>query len=400
MRDMEEFFGGPAEVGGLMPLFGATDNPTISGKEYLRSGIIKAIAGYSDLLTKLPGMIWNVGTLLGSGSAVGADAYVVHAGSTYYAFASGVTPKYSATLAAWAAVGNDSSTAPRDAFSFGVYAIEVTSGSCYYFSGSLGAAIAGISNRNCGAANAAGTLGVLCFMPTGVGSIHTSTDGVAWTSRTPSGGTAGGIYRAAWSIPAGAFIYLRSDGNAYTTADGYTLTAQGSCGVASVAIENLASRFNLSLADRNLFSVKGTYGGAANTCCLVKTLDGITYTAATWLSLTGISPASTPVISNVNGTLVAIIRFESKASDAGVVFTSADSGDTWTRAAVPMLAESPYSAKLANVQYLNASIVSVDSEGYLGIHASLAATHIGMPVARQVAGIAGTSTVTDYVRIK
>lgn len=90
-----------------------------------------------------------------------------------------------------------------------------------------------------------GSLWVACNSSTATaGFIFTSTNGVTWTSRTPSGGTSGiATGTAIWFSAAGVFVYFN---NASSTtlgnysANGYTLTSLPTMdvpGVASSAIE-------------------------------------------------------------------------------------------------------------------------------------------------------------------
>ncbi len=90
-----------------------------------------------------------------------------------------------------------------------------------------------------------GSLWVACHSSTATaGFIFTSTDGIAWTSRTPSGGTSA-IFTGTtiWFSSAGVFVYFNSASSTTLgnySANGYTLTSlptMGVSGVASSAIE-------------------------------------------------------------------------------------------------------------------------------------------------------------------
>lgn len=98
-----------------------------------------------------------------------------------------------------------------------------------------------------------GSLWVACHSSTATaGFIFTSTDGITWTSRTPSGGTSAIVTGTTiWFSAAGVFVYFNSASSTTLgnySANGYTLTSLPTMGVSDIA-------YSVIEVDGNLYFV-------------------------------------------------------------------------------------------------------------------------------------------------
>lgn len=119
-----------------------------------------------------------------------------------------------------------------------------------------------------------GTLAVMCSTTqNSLGKIYTSTNGLAWTARTPTGGNTGALQVsiAHWSPIANKFIYIDSSNNFYTTSDGYTLTS-------------ITTPTNFSLNSTMVNNACGALAASSTSSTIIcgggsiyRTTDGITY---------------------------------------------------------------------------------------------------------------------------
>lgn len=388
MSNLADFLGGGAvPIGGLLSIAGAPSLIADNGAEYLKTGVLASAAGYGALIASNPGLRCNVVTAEpGTDRSVG---YVTAVGAAYY-YCNGTDVSYNG--AAMSFFGADIKASPasgirkggREAFTIGGKLVVVGAGTEHY---TLNAGVATLQSPAvtfyCGAANAAGDLAVLAAAASGAGGIYTSTNGTAWTSRTPNG--AGSIYLAVWSPAANAFIYVTSSAIAYTTPDGYTLTNRGAISASVSGLTTLGGNSSAASSPTStLLSIQGYKGTISNTVnVLVRTTDGITYTSRFAADVFGMS--GTPVISYINGAYYAVIGTN--------IFKSTDDGLTF--AALPQVVNTLYPGvdlALSRDAAGNFAVVHRNSNGptFSSIADLAATTHVGVPV-----GSANT-----YVRTK
>jgi hypothetical protein len=421
MSNLAQFFGGAVPIGGVIPMWGVGINPTISGMEYLRSGSVKAVAGYESTAVACPGLAHSVVTQA-SNTAINTNASrtVRFAGSHYYVMGTGgsATGPFAATslTATWGAVTVDAHGHCDDAFTFNAYCWHLANqvGTIYRLSGTTGLAVTvtAVTPYYCGAVNAAQNLGVILATSEAVGGrIFTSTTGATWTSRTPSGGDANALYFAVWQPVGPSFAYVNAAGVMFTTTDGFTLTNRGTpSGVTNPQgtfqsggnTVGAASSYSAANSNATLFSYRCTFNSIINQNVLVRSANGTTFTASLWSSLLGFTPTATPRVFENAGVFYAYVPSSSmRTVDDPWLFQSTD-GVTWTQIAKPMNAANNIANGIQEIRYLNGLffILPTGSQTVPSYSlTSLATTHIGVPLASNEV-TASNATVTNYVRIK
>ena len=413
--------GGGVPVGGLANFWGVGLNPTINGVEYLRSGVMKAISGYSALLTAAPGLCYNVTTATNTNAGINNATTMRHAGSGYYVFcSSGTQPYYATSLTATgAATTVDTDVTVNDAFAFNTHLMHVTNTAAtfYRITAGAGTSIAVLAGATyiSGAVNAAGTLGLIaCDTAAVAGNIYTSTNGTAWTSRTPSGGSGDLPYFTVWQPLTSTFAILSSSARIYTTADGFALTNQGvtasyttvsPVGSYSGSVAAAASSYCAADSTATLFSCTANFGGAASRLTLMRSTNGTTFTGSLWSTLLGFTPTVLPKISVQGGVFIAYFPgVTTRLNDASTAsaFQSADGGATWTPLPIPMNTAQGLSATITEFRYMNSLwtvMPTAQQSNPPFTVSSLSATHVGMPIAQTQTNAALVIT-TSYARIK
>jgi hypothetical protein len=421
MSTLSQFTGGGSPVGSLLPMWGVPTNPTIGGAEYLRTGSVKSITGYTQLLTTAPRLCFTVSTQPNNTVAhINPATAIRYAGSNYYVMGSsnGGAP-YTATslTSTWVNPTVDTDVTLSDLFTFNSYCYHFVTASLviYRLSGAVGLSVNLTSGNTyfCGAVNTAGNLGVaVSTMDAVAGRIHTSTTGATWTSQTPSGGSATQALFAVWQPVSSTFAYMDGNGLIHTTANGYTLTNRGTPSGLTVVqsvytggtntTKGAQSSFCAASSSVTLLSVRGTLSGVVNQQILIRSADGINFTATPWSSLIGFTPSATPKISEQAGVFIAILpAVTGRITDTESAWQSTD-GVTWSPLPIPMNTAQGLTALINEYRYMNGSYVVLTDSSQVTppfTVASLAATHVGVPLASTVLTSNG-ATLTHYVRIK
>lgn len=398
-RSLDEI-SAPVPVGGLLQLAGASGpNPTIDGAEYLKTSVLKAIAGYEGLVSSAVDVTAVVATPALTVQSAVDGALIAANGYTYGGpAASGTALRYTTNPVgvAWQDVAVASS-AVTDAFVFGTRAIIVPSVSSLFslLNGALTTVTMTLS-QNSGAANDAGTLAVTARSVNGVaGNITTSTNGTAWTDRTPTGGFSSTVVACDWNQPGGLFFFVGQNGHVYTAADGYTLTDRGAiAGATAVSISGNAFKSKARSATSSIMLLTLTIGGVT-TPHIVRTTDGVTYSAtplATTLQLDGFAPVLSARITYIAGKYV-IYQASASGVASSIFYTSADDGLTWQKNSVPVNPALPTTALALLAPGNSGQILALYSTTVLTVLPGLTATHVG--VSKPLSDVA-----PYYVRIK
>lgn len=424
MSVFTQFVGDSVPFGQLFGLWDYRNNPTVNGVEYLKTGVIKAISGYSTLVANYPALSLNVqpGTAYSfTSSNTATNAYLTD-GTRYYVFNSVSNPRYGTNVtSAWTSTLTGTPQKATDACRFGTSTTLIAINSAdatqnQYVIGTAATTIATTTvAMNVLASNTAGTLAVMANSNTAAANnIWTSTNGTAWTSRTPAGATGTDVFsRAMWSTVGNCFVYFgNSASTVYTTTDGFTLTSRGvPTGLASGASGTSGTgnnKYCASSASSTLFSVIQNSVGY-----IVKTTNGTSYTATPITSLfDAIAENSAPTLVYLNSAYYALFPTGLDVPTPRL-FKSTDEGTTWTK--VPSIFISPYAFLSATAFYtdylalMNGNIIAFTvvssglSNGYYGVLNSYdTATHIGLPLASvQVAGNTSIFNAPNYyIRIK
>lgn len=391
----------PVPVGGLLQLAGASGpNPTINGAEYLKTSVLKAIAGYEGLVSSAVDITAIVATP-GKSTAGAAEAFIVAANGWLYAMGNGASTPYTTSdpiNVAWSPRG--ASTTATDAFTIGSRAIAVTAAGLLSFLDGVRTDVSTATVQTVGAANDAGTLGVTAANLNGVsGHVMTSTDGAVWTARTSTGGPgiSNGVTLCDWSQPGGVFMFPNPNGNMYTAANGFTLTNRGSIAGATAAALQItvnAIQSRARSATSNLMLLNLTIGGVT-ALYIVRTTDSVAYSAtplATALQLDGFAPPLSARITYIAGKYV-IYQASASGVASSIFYTSSDDGLTWQKYSVPVNPALPTTVLARLMPGNSGQILALYSTAALTVLPGLTATHVG--IAKPLSDAA-----PYYVRIK
>jgi hypothetical protein len=405
MSNLSQFFssgGNSIPLGGVLGISGASASYVEGNLEYLKFGSWKSIVGYEALATAAPGAVFITGTL---GKNVLA-ARTVRKNTVWYLI--------SDAYAAWSATLDGTfgtvtfSNALYDVVSFnGVIVIWSNSPTnSRYLQGTASYDLPTTALRYCGATNSTGTLGVAFnSFNGGAGSSTSSTDGTTWTNRTPTNiVSSGAAVAAVWSPVSNNFVVCTTAGNLVTTADAITCTNRGiPSGLTLINITPAgrpASDYVAASAGVTLISVWGTYQGVANTPLLIRTVDGVTFTATPFTAL------GMDVYGSRVGLMYDGIHFYASAHDnprtySATVWRSVD-GLTWEiapRLLDPLVASTVLSG---NLYYINNTYINMPTtSGSPVFTSSLTPTHVGVPViSYQVQMATTTALIQNYLRIK
>lgn len=390
----------PVPVGGLLQLAGASGpNLVIDGAEYLKTSVLKSIAGYEALLTSAVDLTVAVGTpglstiSDASGVLLAANGWLYGVGSS-----SSLPSKTSDPLTvAWSSLGGVAAV-PTDGFVFGTRGVIVAGSTIWSLLNGTRTDITPTVAQTVGAANDAGTLAVTAANLNGVaGHITTSTDGLTWTDRTSTGGVgiSNGVALCDWSQPGGVFMYVNPNGHVYTASNGYTLTDRGAiAGATAASVASTPFKSRSRSATSNLMLLNLTIGGVSSPY-IVRTTDGVAFTAtlaATALALDGFVTATGLAITRVDGKYV-IYRSAASGVTSSIYYTSSDDGLTWQRGSVPINPAMPTTALLLLAPGNSGQVLAMYTAFNLAVLTSLSATHVG--IAKNLSAV-----MPYYVRIK
>lgn len=422
MSSFTQFTGSNVPFGQLVPLWDDRNNPTVNGIEYLKTGVIKGLTGYSSLVSDFPSLGLNVqtGTAYGYTGAANSTHFYLTDGTRYYVFSNNATPNYGTSVTSAWTTSLSGGNAVNDVCRFGtsgtLIAVGNTTSNNFYVSGTSGTAFTTTGGiMKVVASNTAGTLAVLgaFTLNGGAGYIYTSTNGTTWTSRTPTAGAGEDLVRAMWSPVGNCFVYINSAATVYTTTDGFTLTSRGVptnlvVGTVGTGLGN--NNHCASSASSTLFAVTQN-----SVRYIVKTTNGTSYTATAVSSLFPNNLSTTtipPKLVYMNGAYYALFSQPINYPQSNL-YKSVDEGATWTAVANIFIApyarasNGPYFIDYVNVfngNIIATSIVSAATAGVYGVLSSYdTANFIGLPYGTaQLAGLAVTDTNVPnyYVRIK
>lgn len=405
MSNLSQFFssrGNSIPLGGVLGISGASASYVEGNLEYLKFGSWKSIVGYEALAAAAPGAVFVAGT---SGKAI-EIARTVRKNLVWY-FISDAYAAWSATLDGTFGTVTFSN-ALYDVVSFNNI-IVIWSNSptnSRYLQGTASYDLPTSDLRYCGATNSTGTLGVAFnAFNGGAGSSTSSTNGTTWTDRTPTNIVGSGTAVAAvWSPVSNDFVVCTTTGNLITTTNAITCTNRGIPSgltlINTTPAGRPASDYVAASAGVTLISVWGTYQGVANTPLLIRTVDGVTFTATPFTAL------GMDVYGSIVGLMYDGIHFYASAHDnprhySDVVWRSVD-GLTWE--VVPRLLDPSAASTTSsgNLYYINNTYINMpSSSGYPVFTSSLTPTHVGIPVSSYQARLTtDMMQIPNYLRIK
>jgi hypothetical protein len=347
-------------------------NPTFNGREYLKTGVVKAYSStYSTLSTNLPTATsqttstatdTNWSNYISGGLSNYKGYKLEKGGSYYYLFLMGNYQNYSNVILF--SYGTSLTSAPAgNSGSYGNYGV-------YDSITFNGYAIWQLIYNNSGAATQSCSIGysnsttqtyvtddaavlygrVFAASPTlctsvrvanlngATANIKTSTNGTTWTDRTPSITTsASSVVRAVYSTVGSTFIYVTDNGTIYTTPDGYTLTARTTpAGTPSPGSVYGPSMCVAAGPSATLISLGG-YTSAGGPY-LLRTTDGVNFTLINLATANNLGGAFT---ANIVPQIVydtTTSRFLMSALSNGNVYAYSSDGITWTLASTKIYA--------------------------------------------------------------
>lgn len=397
-------FGGGVPLGSFLPFPGAVDNFTQNGSEFLRTGVYKAVAGYSALLTNQP----QLGIILGTAKAApGAPSLATCAYSSgrYYFFGGGA-PRSTASLAT-APVSTlvDTASVTHEVLTIGTTVVHFTGADAYTFAAGSDAAVAALTTgTQVGATNGSNLSG--CF----AGMVATapaakSTNGTTWASNAITGGAAGATQamNAVWSAPSSTIVGMAQNGKAWSTADCIAVTDRGAVSGMTAwtndKVANTAASTYSATDGANMLMVGTATIAGAGIPGFVKTTDGSNFTFTSWASLGLPLPSGTGLL-YAGGLFIAYdSAVNTKSSDRTGIYGSSDGGATWFLLPAPIITQ--HSTAVSRINYLNGEFVyttaSTGSANYTTATINTA-THVG--VQKQVSTGQAGSITAFYVRIK
>ncbi len=330
MSVLSQFVAGASAIGDLkavatgVSVDSSADLLLQSGQEWLKSGAALAYgSGYAHLVSSWPGLLRH--ELLQEAS-IGLTNYyqrsVVHHGGNYVFLQPGSYQplSYKATLDGLTSSATQCPSLPGNPgqvvllIPAGANAGRVvtinSSGAAHYMNsptgGSWTAGSTGLlTNSVVGAVKADGGLLVVgASAQNAAGRVVTSTDGITWTSWTPSIGISG-AYGIFWSETAARFFHLCTTGTGvYSSTDGFTFT--------SITVSGGPSRS--TLLSPNVIADNGS------AVLLVNTTGGVYRWNGT--AFASILTAGFTSVTNIGSTFYA-------TDSSNLVWSSTNNGDSW-----------------------------------------------------------------------
>lgn len=417
MKASELFSGSGVEVGQVIPIAGGgLPVHSVNGKSYLVTGTLATIASYPLLETTHLGLCVAMPTATKRATASNfGHLGVVYAGTSYYMCSNSETIKQSTDTTTWNAItGATVIASPVDLVKFGAFAVWADSAAVNggYISGSVATAIPSSNASTAIAVNSTETLGVMLRSATDC-LTATAANG-AWTVRV-STMTSPVTQHIRWSQAGNRFIKLATDGKAFTNTDGFTDSDRGVIpGITAIAPLAAAlafkSRHSAATASATVFGVMATPTGGTSTAHIIRTTDGVNFTATALNTLldSRCNFGAAPSVININEVLY-LYSSPKSYTFGGYILKSTDHGATWTKCPIPSQPTWAASYSVHTLTYANGIIFGALQAGANDVVSSYAAgmpaTHVGcvkaedMPVASSY--VAGTSLqVPLYVRVK
>lgn len=399
--------GGGIPVGGLMPLADSVSPIyTSGGADYLRTGILMPIAGYSALENTNPWMTANLGTSNGTALPI-ASQTVRGVGTRWYTFGSGQSQMMTGINGTWAAQSTDTHTGQGDVCIAGTKVIRTKSGTAGAFTHSAGTVntsggfSSSLANNIC-ASNPAGTLSVVGFNS---GNTYTTTDAINFSLQTATGVSATSFTNGEWSTAFNGFLFLGNDAKIYSTTNGVAFTNKGlvitGATGASVSGQTIFSDYRAYSPTSNVFITTLTVNGVSDVY-VIRT-DGTTHTAtklSSALNLDFRQTVSADTKVRYIGTQYFIIGSAKSGDPTTQCYKSNDDGITWIKATLPVNPTNT-SAPVGQIEYGNSTYISVtnDATKSIAVHSGTSATHIGI-TQKSDNLTSGGATFPNYVRVR
>ena len=371
--------------------------------EYLQSGILTAIAPYPNLEATAPWITANLGMSSGTPLPVASQS-LRGVGGKWYSFGSGQSYRMTGINGTWAAETADTYTGQGDLCLMGSRLIRTKpglNGAFMHDSTGVYATTNFGTNNNFVVSNAAGTKVVAGL---DAGAVYTSTDGINYTSSTPTGFVGSGVRTGEWNVPLSAYLFINDTGKILTSPDGIAYTDRGSIGAGITAVYAapvLYSDCKAYSSTSNVFINNMTVNGITEPYIIRTTGTSHTMTKMTTaFSLNAAQTATNDVrLTYIGGKYICIANAKS-GDPSSICYQSVDDGVTWTKLSLPVNqvnTTSPIRQLIGG----NGIIVSVtdDSNKLVAVHSSTSATHAGVTL--KSTNITSSGAIfPNYMRIK
>lgn len=394
-------------VGSLIPLADSVSPIyTSGGADYLRTGILMPITGYTGFENTNPWMTANLGTSNGTSLPI-ASQTVRGVGGRWYTFGSGQSQMMSGINGAWAAQTTDTHTGQGDVCVAGTKIIRTKQGTAGAFTHSSGTVNASwgfstsLGNNVC-ASNPAGTLSIIGASS---GVTYTSTDAINFNSQTVTGTSGMDSVNGEWSTALNAFLFLGSDAHIYSTTNGINFTDRGlvTAGATSAFVsgQTIYSDYRAYSPSSNVFITNLVVNGVTDVY-LIRS-NGTAHTAtklSAALNLDSRQTVSADTKVRYIGTQYFIIGSAKSGDQTTQCYKSTDDGQSWIKVTIPVNPTNTR-ASVGQIEYGNSTYISVtnDATKSIAVHSGVSATHIG--ITQKADNLtSGGATFPYYVRIR
>lgn len=392
-------------IGSLMTIADSLTPIVTSGSfDYLQTGILTSISSYPNLEAVAPWITANLGTSTGTAMPIASQS-LRGVGGKWYTFGSGQVQMMTGITGTWAAQSTDTYTGQGDVCIFGTKLIHSKQGlnGAFLHDSSAGTVTAtgnfGTSN-NVLVSNLAGTKVVAAPSST---TVYTSTDGINYTSNTPTGFT-GTTVAGDWNAVLGAYLFITSVGKVYTSPDGLAYTDRGLVNASVtgfITAPVIYSDCKAASSTCNIFINNLAVGGVTEPYIVRTTGTSHTITKMTTaFSLNAAQTATNDVrLTYIGGKFICIANAKS-GDPSSICYQSTDDGVTWTKMSLPVHpigTSSPIRQLISG----NSIIVSAtdDANKYIAVHSGASATHAGVTL-KSTNITSGGATFSNFMRIK
>ena len=391
-------------IGSLMTIADSLNPVAVSGTfEYLQTGILTSIAPYPNLEATAPWITANLGVSIGTTLPLASQS-LRGVGGIWYSFGSGQSYRMTGINGTWTAETTDTYTGQGDLCLMGSRLIHTKpglNGAFMHDSTGIYATTNFGTTNNFVVSNAAGTKVVAGL---NAGLVYTSTDGLNYTSNTPTGFVGSSVRAGEWNVPLSAYLFINDAGKILTSTDGVAYTDRGSIGSGITSVfpaPMIYSDCKAYSSTSNVFINNLTVNGVTEPYIIRTT--GTTHTITKITTAFNLNAAQTATndvrLTYIGGKYICIGNAKS-GDPTSICYQSIDDGVTWIKLSLPV---NPANTASPIRQLIsgNGIIVSVtdDANRLVAVHSGIVATHVGVTL-KSTNATSGGATFSNYMRIK